>query len=309
MPDPPTAAAPFVLAPEVAAAAAAGRPIVALESTVIAHGLPWPTNLETAQACEAAVRDAGAVPATMAVFGGVVHVGCDAAQLERLARGTGVAKLSIRDLPLALTTGADGATTVAATLHLAQAAPATIRVFATGGIGGVHRGWAQTLDISADLPVLARASCVTVCAGAKLILDLPATREWLETHGVPVLGWQTDQFPAFYTRESGLRADARVEDAAQVAAVVRARQALGLPAGALVVAPIPEVAAIPAAEIAGAVAEALAAAAAQGIGGKDLTPFLLGRLHERTAGRSLQANIALLLNNAAIAGRIAVALA
>ena len=236
-PEPNTNAARFVIADEVAAAFAAGRPVVALESTVIAHGLPWPANLETAQRCEAAVREAGATPATLAVFGGRVHIGCDVAALERLAHGKGVQKLSIRDLPLALAQGLDGATTVAATIHLARACTQPIPVFATGGIGGVHRGWEQTLDISADLPVLARTEIVTVCAGAKLILDLPATREWLETHGVSVLGWQTDEFPAFYTRESGLPVDARVDTAAEVAAIVRARRTLGLPGGVLLVAP------------------------------------------------------------------------
>ena len=300
---------PFVPADEVAAAWAAGRPVVALESTVIAHGLPWPANLETAQACEAAVRAAGAVPATIAVLGGRVQIGCGPAGLERLARGTGIAKLSVRDLPLALVRGDDGATTVAATIHLARACPHPVPVFATGGIGGVHRGWPATLDISPDLPTLAGAEIVTVCAGAKLILDLPATREWLETHAVTVLGWQTDEFPAFYSRESGLPVDARVETAADVAAVVRARRTLGLPGGVLLVAPIPADAAIPAPAIAATIDAALRAAADGGIKGKALTPFLLSHLHEATAGRSLAANIALLLNNAAIAGHVAVALA
>ncbi len=300
---------PFIYSPDVAAAMAGGKPVVALESTVIAHGLPWPANLETAQACEAAVRDAGAVPATIAVLSGRIHIGCDVATLERLAHSTGIAKLSIRDLPLALAHGTDGATTVASTIYLARACPHPIAVFATGGIGGVHRGWERTLDISADLPTLASQTIVTVCAGAKSILDLPATREWLETHGVSVLGWQTDEFPAFYTRESGLAVDARVAGAAEVAAVMRARQALGMPGSVLLTVPLPAADAIPAAEIDGAIAEALTAATAQGVKGKDLTPFLLGRLHERTAGRSLQANGALLLNNARIGGQVAVALA
>lgn len=299
----------FVYSPEVAAASSAGGPIVALESTVIAHGLPWPANLETAQACEAAVRAAGAVPATIAVLGGRVHIGCDAATLERLAHSTGIAKLSIRDLPLAVARGGDGATTVASTIALARACPQPIAVFATGGIGGVHRGWERTLDISADLPTLASHALVTVCAGAKSILDLPATREWLETHGVSVLGWQTDEFPAFYSRASGLAVDARVETAAEVAAILRARQALGLPGGVLLTVPLSLAEAIPATEFDSAIDEALAAAAAQGVRGKDLTPFLLGRLHTQTAGRSLRANVALLLNNARIGGEVAVALA
>jgi len=298
----------FVYSPEVAAAVAAGQAVVALESTVIAHGLPWPANLETAHACEAAVRATGAVPATIAVLGGRVHIGCDAATLERLAHSTGIAKLSIRDLPPTLARGGDGATTVAATIALARACPDPIAVFATGGIGGVHRGWERTLDISADLPTLASHALVTVCAGAKSILDLPATREWLETHGVSVLGWQTDEFPAFYSRTSGLAVDARVETAAEVAAILRARLALGLPGGVLLTVPLPEADAIPAAAIAGVIDEALAAAAAQGVHGKDLTPFLLGRLHAQTAGRSLRANVALLLNNARIGGQVAVAL-
>jgi pseudouridine-5'-phosphate glycosidase len=300
---------PFVIAPEVAGAFAAGRPVVALESTVIAHGLPRPTNLETARACEDAVRQVGAVPATIAVFDGRVHIGCDAAALERLATDPNIAKLSVRDLPMALALRRDGATTVASSIFLARACPQLIAVFATGGVGGVHRGWEQTLDISADLPVLAASDIVTVCAGAKSILDLPATREWLETHGVSVLGWQTDEFPAFYTRQSGLPVDARVEDAAQVAAIVRARRALRMPGGVLLTAPLPSDAAIPAAEIRHAIDDALRAADEIGVKGKELTPFLLGHLHRKTEGRSLRANVALLLNNAAIAGQVAVALA
>jgi pseudouridine-5'-phosphate glycosidase len=300
---------PFVIAPEVADAFAAGRAVVALESTVIAHGLPRPTNLETARACEDAVRHAGAVPATIAVFDGRVHIGCDAAALERLATDEHIAKLSVRDLPMALALRRNGATTVASSIYLARACPHPIPVFATGGIGGVHRGWEQTLDISADLPVLAASDIVTVCAGAKSILDLPATREWLETHAVSVLGWQTDEFPAFYTRQSGLTVDARVEDAAQVATIVRARHALRMPGGVLLTAPLPSEAAIPAAEIRHAIDDALQAAAEIGVKGKELTPFLLGHLHRKTEGRSLRANVALLLNNAAIAGQVAVALA
>ncbi|HUS15448.1 MAG TPA: pseudouridine-5'-phosphate glycosidase [Chloroflexia bacterium] len=299
----------FVVADEVAAGVAAGQPVVALESTVIAHGLPWPRNLEVAAACQDAVRAAGAVPATIAVFGGRIHVGCDMATLERLATASDIAKLSIRDLALVRAAGGDGATTVASTLYLASIAPHPIAVFATGGVGGVHRGWERTLDISADLPTLAASALVTVCAGAKSILDLPATREWLETHGVTVLGWQTDEFPAFYSRESGLPVDARVEDAAAVAGIVRAGRALGLPGGVLLTVPIPAEAAIPAAEIDSVLQAALQAATAAGAKGKALTPFLLSYLHRESGGRSLNSNAALLIHNAAVAGQVAVALA
>jgi pseudouridine-5'-phosphate glycosidase len=308
MTNPDLSAALFVPSSEVAAAWAAGQPVVALESTVIAHGLPWPHNLETAQACEAAVRQAGAVPATIAILAGRVHIGCDAPTLEQLAQGTSIAKLSIRDLPLALARRGDGATTVASTIYLARACPTPIPVFATGGIGGVHRGWERTLDVSADLPTLAGSNMVVVCAGAKSILDLPATREWLETYGVSVLGWQTDEFPAFYTRESGLFVDARVNDAAEVAAVVRARQVLQMPGSVLLTVPIPAAAGLDGKEIAQAIGDALQAADESGVRGKALTPFLLGYLHQQTGGRSLQANIALLVNNAAVAGEVAVAL-
>jgi pseudouridine-5'-phosphate glycosidase len=255
------------------------------------------------------VREAGAVPATIAVLGGRVRIGCDAPVLEHLAQAEGIAKLSIRDLPLVLAQGGDGATTVASTIYLARACPDPIPAFATGGIGGVHRGWERSLDISADLPTLASHAIVTVCAGAKSILDLPATREWLETHGVSVLGWQTSTFPAFYTRESGLGVDMRVDSAAEVAAIVRARQTLAMPGGVLLTAPIPEADEIPADEIAATIDQALAAAETQGVRGKALTPFLLAHLHSATAGRSLKANVALLLNNARIAGQVAVALA
>lgn len=282
--------------------------MVALESTVLAHGLPWPTNIEAARAAEDAVREAGAVPATIAVFGGRVHIGCDAEMLVRLAKADDIPKLSVKDLPSAIAQGGNGATTVAATIHLARHCPRPISVFATGGIGGVHRGWEGTLDISADLPLLASQDIVTVCAGPKSILDLPATREWLETHGVTVLGWQTDEFPAFYTQTSGLPVDARVDSPAEVAEIVRARRALGMDGGVLLTVPIPADAEIPPAELDARIEEALHTASEQGVRGKALTPFLLGRLHEQTAGRSLRANVELLINNAAVAGRVAVAL-
>ena len=300
----------IVYSPEVRAGLERGTPLVALESTVIAHGLPYPQNLETAHACEAAVREAGAVPATLAVFAGRIHLGCTPEQLQHLATGAGIQKLSIRDLPVALARRQDGATTVATSVYLAGLAgvDADLAVFATGGIGGVHRGWAQSLDISADLPVLAQTALVVVCAGAKSILDLPATREWLETAGVTVVGWQTDEFPAFYSRTSGLPVDVRVDSAAEVAALLRARRALGLPGAILVTVPVPEAVALPTAEVERAIAQALDRAAAQGVQGKALTPFLLGAVVAATQGRGLIANQALLVQNAGVAGRIAVAL-
>lgn len=296
---------PLVVDEEVAAALAAGRPVVALESTIVAHGLPWPGNLDTARAIEATVRAGGAVPATIAVLDGAVRVGLDAARLEALARAEGVLKLSRADLAYAVATGRPGATTVAATMI--AAALAGIRVFATGGIGGVHRGAGQ--DISADLPELARAPVVVVCAGAKAILDLPATLEWLETHGVPVIGYQTDEFPAFYSRTSGLKLEARADSPAAVAAMARALWDYGLSGGLLVCVPCPAEHARPAAEMEAAIAQAVAEADRQGVRGKAVTPFLLARIAELTHGESKTANLALLENNARVAAQIAVALA
>ncbi len=295
------------IGPEIAAALAAGRAVVALESTLIAHGLPWPKNLDTARAAEAAVRAGGAVPATIAVLGGRIRIGLSAAELEHLSTAADIAKLSRRDLPVALATGRPGATTVAATMICA--APAGIAVFATGGIGGVHRGGESSLDISADLEELARTPVAVVCAGAKSILDLPHTLEYLETRGVPVIGYRTDAFPAFYVCDSGLKVDHRAESAAEIAAIMRAKWRLGLAGGLVVANPIPEKAALDPAGFEAALAAALRDAESAGISGKALTPWLLARIADLTDGRSLAANIALILNNARLAAEIAVAYA
>jgi pseudouridylate synthase len=291
----------------VAEALAARRPVVALESTVIAHGLPRPANVAVALEMEEAVRAAGATPATVALLDGHIVVGLSAEEIARVGEEDGVMKASRRDLAVALARGATAATTVAGTL--ACAALAGVRVFATGGIGGVHRGVEATGDISADLPELARAPLVTVCAGAKSILDLERTLEELETLGVPVIGYQTDELPAFYTRESGLSVPHRVESAAEVAAAARAQWASGLGGGLLVVAPIPEEHALPRARVEATVEAALDEARAADVRGPRLTPWLLARVAELTGGESVEANRALLLNNARIASRIAVALA
>ena len=297
---------------DVTNALATRRPIVALESTVISHGLPWPDNLALAQRMEAAVRATGATPATIAILQGEVKVGLTAAELEHLARATGVWKVSRRDFPVVVAQKRDGATTVAGTML--AAAWAGIRVFATGGIGGVHRQVAPAgeppaaLDVSADLPELARTPVAVVCAGAKAILDLPATLEWLETHGVPVIGYGTDEFPAFYARESGLRLEARTDTPAEAARLLKTMWDLDFTGGALLCVPCPPEAARPAAEMESAVDQALHDAAAQGIRGKEATPYLLRRVNELTSGHSLAANLALLENNARIAGEVAVAL-
>ncbi len=292
--------------PEVAAALKAGKAVVALESTVISHGLPYPANVETAKALEAAIRAEGAVPATIAVLDGRIRVGLDADDIERLAQ-PGVRKVSRRDLPVALAQGADGATTVAATMI--GAALAGIAVFATGGIGGVHRGVETTLDISADLEELAATDVAVVCAGAKAILDLPRTLEYLETKGVPVIGFGTDRFPAFYTASLPLPVDGRCDTADEVARVLRAKWQLGLGGGVVIGVPIPEDAALDAEAVEAAIAQAVGEAEAQAVRGKALTPFLLKRMEELTGGASLAANRALLLNNATVGARIAVAYA
>lgn len=281
--------------------------MVALESTIITHGMPYPANLECARAAEAAVRAAGAVPATIAVLEGEATVGLSSAALEALARSAGTArKCSLRDLALAKIEGANGGTTVAATLHLAHRAG--IGVFATGGIGGVHRGAGMTGDISADLPALAQTPMVVVCAGPKAILDLGLTLEWLETHGVTVLGYGTEELPAFWSRRSGHAVDARVDDPETVARLVQAQYALGLTSGLLVCQPLAEAHALPLEAIAGPIEAALAQAESEGVRGKALTPFLLSRVLEATGGESLVANQALMNANASLAGRIAVAL-
>ena len=289
---------------EVQDALNANSPLVALESALISHGLSYPQNLETAQALEQAVRENGAAPATIAIIEGKIRVGLTEGELERLATQKGVRKVSRRDLPIAVARGEDGATTVAATMYVA--ALAGIEVVATGGIGGVHRG--QPSDISADLPELAQTRVAVVCSGAKSILDLPLTLEWLETHGVPILGYQTDEFPAFYSRQSGLPVDARVDTPEEAARIIRAKWELGLEGGVLVTAPVPEEAELPRELAEEAIKRALAAAQEQGITGKALTPFLLSRIAQSTEGASVEANITFLKNNAAVAARIAGAL-
>jgi pseudouridine-5'-phosphate glycosidase len=294
------------IAPEVQAALQAGGPVVALESTIITHGMPYPQNVETARAVEAVVREGGAVPATIAIVGGRIKVGLEADTLEWLGTATDVMKLSRADLPFAVATGRHGATTVAATMICAHLA--SVPVFATGGIGGVHRGVEATMDISADLDELARTPVTVVCAGAKAILDLPRTLEYLETRGVPVVGYQTDRFPAFWSRTSELPAPLRIDTAEDIVALVRTKAELGLGGGVLVANPVPQEHEIPAAEIAGYIETALAEASKRGIAGKAVTPFLLSHMFEITGGRSLATNIALVRNNAALAAQIAVAL-
>ena len=293
---------------DVGAALAAGRPLVALESTIIAHGMPWPQNAETALAVEAEVRANGAVPATIAVLDGRLKAGLTQAEIERLGRsGATVAKLSRRDLPVVVARGGSGATTVAATMIVA--ALAGIRVFATGGIGGVHRGAETSFDISADLQELARTSVAVVCAGAKSILDLGLTLEYLETHGVPVIGYRTDRLPGFFSRDSGFGVDVRLDEPDQVAWVMKAKWDLGLGGGIVVANPIPAPYALPRDVVERATEQALAEAQAQGIAGKSITPFLLARVNELTGGDSLASNIQLVLDNARLAAAVAVAYA
>lgn len=291
------------VAPEVAAALAEGAPVVALESTIITHGMPAPRNLEVARAVEAEVRAHGAVPATVAVLEGALRVGLEEAELAALAGARDVAKLSRADLAACMARGGTGATTVAATMIAARAAG--IGVFATGGIGGVHRGAALSFDVSADLHELARTAVTVVCAGPKAILDIPATLEVLETLGVPVIAVGQDSVPAFWSRSSGLPAPLRIDAPGGIAAAARARASLGLEGGQLVVNPIPAGDEIPAAVIEPLVQAAVAEAEAAGVSAKALTPFLLGRILEATGGRSLEANVALVLNNARLAAAIA----
>ena len=293
---------------EVAAAIASGAPVVALESTIIAHGMPWPRNVETALAVEAEVRAHGAVPATIAVINGRLKAGLTRQHIEHLGRsGADMAKASRRDLGVLVARAASGATTVAATMVIA--ALAGIRVFATGGIGGVHRGAETTFDISADLQELARTPVAVVCAGAKSILDLGLTLEYLETHGVPVLGYRCDALPAFFCRDSGFKVDYRVNDATEIAAILRAHWGLGQASGVLVTNPIPAEFALPREPMDLAIAQALDEARAQRITGKAITPFLLSRVNQITGGQSLDANIQLVLNNARLAAAVAVAYA
>ena len=298
---------PLTLSPEVAEARATGRAIVALESTIITHGMPFPRNVETARLVEADIRAGGAVPATIAVMDGRLHIGLEDAQLDRLAQAGNVAKLSRADLAVCLATGGTGATTVASTMIAAHLAG--IAVFATGGIGGVHRGAEETFDISADLAELAQTPVTVVAAGAKAILDLPKTLEVLETGGVPVIAVGQDALPAFWSRDSGLTAPLRLDTAVQIAAAHRMRARLGLPGGQLIANPVPEADEIPRSDIDPIVRAALDEAAAQGVTGKAVTPFLLSRIYDLTEGRSLDTNIALVRNNARLAAEIAVALA
>jgi pseudouridine-5'-phosphate glycosidase len=292
--------------PEVQAELAAGRPVVALESTLIAHGLPRPANLRVAREIEAEVRSHGAVPATIAVLGGEIRVGLDDEALTALATHDGVVKCGVRDLAPALARGVHGATTVAATAHIAERGG--IRVFATGGLGGVHRGYAETFDESADLGTLARVGVCVVCAGVKSILDLPATLERLETLNVTVLGYGTDTFPAFYLNDSGLPVPWRVDTPAQAAAVLRARVEAGAPGAVVVANPLPVDEQVDPALHDRVLGEGLEAAARQGVAGRDVTPFLLERFHSHTEGESLRANVRLVLRNAALAAQIAAAL-
>lgn len=302
-PLPPSTPVPLVLSPSVAAALDSNRPVVALESTIITHGMPWPQNLDTARAVEAAVRDAGAEPATIAVLDGRLCVGLEPDQLEALARAKNVAKLSRADMAVCMAKGGTGATTVAATMIAAHLAG--IAVFATGGIGGVHRGAEQSFDISADLQELAQTPVTVVAAGAKAILDLPKTLEVLETLGVPVIAYGQDFLPAFWSRDSDLAAPLRADNASDIAKAHVLRSALGVPGGQLIANPIPAEAEIPHSEIDPIITQALDDATRSGLVGKSVTPFLLQRIFDLTQGRSLTANIALVLNNARLGAQIA----
>jgi pseudouridine-5'-phosphate glycosidase len=292
------------LSEEVKDTLAGGGPVVALESTIISHGMPYPRNVETAREVEATVREQGAVPATIAILDGKLRAGLSADEIETLGRlGQKVTKASRRDLPFLLARRSPGATTVAATMIIADLAG--IRLFATGGIGGVHRGATVTLDISADLQELARTNVAVVSAGAKAILDLPLTLEYLETHGVPVVGVSTDEFPAFYSRRSGLPVDYRVDDPAELAEILRIKWATGLDGGVVIANPVPEAHSLAPDYINSIIAQALAEADAKGIKGKEVTPFLLARIEQLTKGVSLVSNIELVLNNARLAAQVA----
>lgn len=296
----------LLFSPEVAAARAAGTPIVALESTIISHGMPYPQNVQTAREVEQIIRDAGAVPATIAIIQGKICVGLSEAQLEVLGASPEAMKVSRRDLPYVLAQGRLGATTVAATMICAQLAG--IEVFVTGGIGGVHRGAETSFDISADLQELSHTSVAVVCAGVKSILDIGLTLEYLETHGVPVVSVGQPGFPAFFTRESGFKADFQLDTPEEQAAFIRTKWQLGLAGGVVVSNPVPGEAAMAADEIDAIIAQALDEAARQGVKGKAVTPFLLARIKELTGGRSLATNIALVKHNALVGARLALAL-
>ena len=292
------------ISPEVAAAISERRPVVALESTVIAHGLPRPQNLETAHRLQQVVRESGAVPATIAIIAGKLTVGLSDDEIALLAEKSDIRKISTRDIAVAVAQGWDGATTVASTTWIAHRAG--IKVFATGGIGGVHRG--SLPDVSADLPELARTPIVVVCSGAKIVLDLPATREWLETHAVTVAGYQCDELPAFYSRASGLRVDVRADDAFTVAKIFSAQRNLGIESALLLGVPVPAKFEVPAEELQVVLTTALEDAEWKVITGPELTPFLLRQMAERSGGATLRANIALLENNARVAAAIASAI-
>lgn len=291
------------IAPEVESALAAGRPVVALETTIVTHGMPYPENVATAQAVEEEIRRAGATPATIAVIAGEICVGLAPGRIQWLAEQRDILKISRNDLAYAIAAGKHGATTVAATMLCAHLAG--IRVFATGGIGGVHRGADTTFDISADLEELARTPVAVVCAGAKAILDLPKTFEYLETRGVPVVCYRTDEFPAFWSRSSGLPAAIRADTPAQIARLLVTQRELGMTQGAVICNPVPAADEIPAREMAAFIDTAIGDAHSRRIAGKAVTPFLLARIMELTAGRSLRANIALVKSNAALAAEIA----
>jgi pseudouridine-5'-phosphate glycosidase len=301
--------APFWLtfSERVAAARVARRPLVALESTIIAHGMPYPENVRTAREVEAVIRNLGAEPATIALIDGRIRIGLSDDELELIGRSDQVQKVSRRDLPAVLASGGLGATTVAGTMICA--ALAGIEVFVTGGIGGVHRGAPETFDISADLQELAKTSVAVVCAGAKSILDIGLTLEYLETHGVPVLSCEQDNFAAFYTRDSGFRADFRLDEPTEQARFIRTKWELGLEGGVVLSTPVPEAVAMSSEEIDTVTRQALDEAAAQGITGKAVTPFLLARIKALTGGRSLATNIALVKHNAEVGARLALALA
>lgn len=292
------------IATEVSAALGANKPVVALESTIISHGMPYPRNVETAMAVETALRDGGAIPATIAVLDGKLKVGLSPDEIQSLGQlGLDAIKCSRRDLPFVVARRMNGATTVAATMIIA--AMAGIRVFATGGIGGVHRGVEETMDVSADLEELANTNVAVVCAGVKSILDIGRTLEYLETKGVPVIGYQSDNLPAFYSRDSGFPVDYRVDTAEEIAAAIKAKWAMKLNGGLLIGVPLPEEHAMPKEEIDSVIVDAIAEMQQQGISGKETTPYLLGSIVERTAGKSLDTNIQLILNNARVAAEIA----
>jgi pseudouridine-5'-phosphate glycosidase len=291
----------FTYSAELESAFAEDKPIVALESTVTAHGLPRPQNLQTALRLEEIVREAGAIPATIAIIEGQLCVGLSEDELRFVAESDTIRKVSIRDLPIAVAQKWDGATTVASTSWIAQRSG--IKVFATGGIGGVHRG--SLPDISGDLPALATTSIVVVCSGTKIVLDLPATREWLETYGIPVIGYQCDEMPAFYSRSSGLPVDVRVDSPDEVAQVFLTQQSLGIERALLVTVPVPADVEVPAGDLEAALNAALSEAEAQRVAGRDLTPYLLSRMAQQSDGATLRANIGLLENNARLAAEIA----